>query len=145
MKKIFSVFIALLIVPSLVFATGQCKRLSDEQYRNQLTSHPQVVPFNDNGKTGTLTISYDKNGIGKANVTFKCYFGAGVFDVEFDWSVNNAILHRHMTKAWHNDTHSKQLNNELDYWVQGTLEDPDEDVPLDTCGSNQTIKLLLKH
>lgn len=129
MKKLIMI-IAILILPCFVLA--QAHQLSDEDYRKQLISHPWITATNlIIASTGTVTITYAKDGRAKCHIDFKGYHGSGTIDNNFTWSVNNAILHTHTTSCSHSDTHNKKLNKYLDKLISSMLENSDFDEPVD--------------
>lgn len=132
MRKILSIFAVLLLIPSLAFAT----KLTDQQYRDQLINTPINESFDEDGFSGTVTAKFSKDGLFSEHVVFKTVQGSGTWDLTATWSVNNAVLHMHVTDVKHSDTHNKQLNKVLDDLIVEIKKSPDIDIPLDDFGSS---------
>ena len=146
MRKILSIIAAILIIPSLALAAGQCKKLTDDQYRAQLISRPIVIDLTESGIDGTWTWNFNKNGALIEQIKFKspvpAYKGNIIVDITATWQVTNAILHTHITDVKHNDTQNRNLNRQLDEMTYGLKQAPDMEINLNDCESNdiQSIK-----
>jgi hypothetical protein len=139
MTKILSVFLSLLLVPVLAFGKNACPTLSDQDYVDYLTLKTVTVKLEDSEEfrsqkiSGTLSVTFQKDGKLIEHAEFKSKQGAGTFDVVADWSVLNAVLSIHLVSATHSDTGNEKLNTLLDYMADRIMEQPDATIPLNNC------------
>lgn len=149
MRKILSLIAALLIIPSLALAYGQCQTKSDDQYRAELTSQPLVIDLSDVGLDGTWTLNFHKDGSLIEKIKFKSpepsYKGTVVIDIKATWKVSNAILYTHTTDVKHNDTKNRKLNRLLDEISYKLMEDPDRQVNLSECYTVNSKRSIQPH
>lgn len=136
----FSVFISslLLLISSLAMGTT-CVILSDQKYRDILTSQNIVFTLSDREVTGipgfygTATINFKKNGTYNEHIDFTSNLGSGTIDISATWSVQSATLYSHIQKMKHSDTGNKQLNSLLDAMIKGVMRDPNFSESLMDC------------
>jgi hypothetical protein len=141
MRKLLSLIAGLILIPSLAFAAGDTpKKMTDEEYRNYLIKHPINQTYDEDGVSGTISATFLPNSTFKQHVSFKCAQGSGDVDMLGNWSVTNAILHIHVTKMTHSDTHNKDLNKSLDADIAEVMAHPDFDISLADSNIVQSIR-----
>ncbi|MDQ2995171.1 MAG: hypothetical protein M3R00_09585 [Pseudomonadota bacterium] len=147
MSKFKAILATLILIPSLAFAADQCAYYTDQDFRDMLTVGPYSESVEIDSMMGSLSIEFRPDGTAEQHFSFNIPEGSGTIDVKETWNVTNAVLNLHLVSIAHSDTHNKQLNQELDEFINAVKANPDLSVSfyeLGMCNGKRSVRSIVK-